>query len=212
MSQRNLVGIVAAIALIGGIALATVIAPPGSGEPKYLQSYPQPRALNEFELSDQRGAPFTNQDLLGHWTLAFVGYTFCPDICPTTLAELRRVYPQLTEVESQDPIQIWFISVDPKRDDTSRLNEYINFFNPEFVATSGEHSQLFPLVRSMGMMYAISDNTENPDYLVDHSSSVIVINPKGQVIGRFKPHLEPGKLAVSDGDQIAADMPIVMAD
>jgi protein SCO1/2 len=102
------------------------------------------------------------------------------------------------------------MSVDPKRDTPERLNEYINFFHPDFVAVSGEHSQLFPTVRAMGMMYSMSESTDNPDYLVDHSSSVVVINPKAQVIGRFKPDFAPGKLPVSDGTKILADLPFVI--
>jgi protein SCO1/2 len=62
----------------------------------------------------------------------------------------------------------------------------------------------------MGMMYSISESTENPNYLVDHSSSVVLINPQAQVIGRFKPEFTPGKLAISDGNKILTDMPALV--
>lgn len=210
MKQNAVVGVVALIALILGVVIALKISPPQSSEPQYLQLYPQARALSDFELYDQDGNTLTNDNLRNHWTLAFVGYTFCPDICPTTLAELKRIYPELKKIPAEIPLQVLFLSVDPGRDTQPRLNEYIQFFNPEFVAASGDHSQLFPLVRSMGMMYAMSDNTENPNYLVDHSASVVVINPQAHVIGRFKPHLAPGELAISDGEQILADMPLLL--
>jgi protein SCO1/2 len=207
MKQNVLVVIVAAVSLLVGVLLAVTLSNSESAEPKYLQMYPQARQLADFELYNQRGEAVTKETLRDHWTLTFVGYTFCPDICPTTLAELKRIYPELQKIESEYPIQVLFLSVDPNRDTQSRLDEYVQFFNPDFIAASAEHKQLFPLVRSMGMMYAISDNIENPNYLVDHSSSIIVIDPSANVIGRFKPHQEPGKLAVSDGDQILADMP-----
>ncbi len=210
MKQNFVVGIVAVLALVVGVFLALNIAPPKSSEPAYMQLYPQARALSDFELFNQRGESVTKTDLMDKWTLAFVGYTFCPDICPTTLAELKRVYPELIKLPAEHPLQVLFLSVDPARDTQQRLNDYIQFFNPDFIAASGEHNQLFPLVRSMGMMYSMSDNTENPNYLVDHSASVVVINPQANVIGRFKPHLEPGKLAVSDGEQILADMPMLL--
>ena len=217
MNQVKLTGIVAGLALVLGIVAAVYIAPPDVNQPKSLQAqtqymgwYPQARALHQFALTKHDDSPMTNQDLMGKWTLGFVGYTYCPDICPTTLAELNTVYPQLQKLENADKLQVWFLSVDPKRDTPERLNEYINYFNPDFVASTGSHDQLFPLVRSMGMMYALSDSTDAPNYLVDHSASIVVINPKGQVVGRFKPVHEPGKLAVSDVDQIIQDLPVLL--
>ncbi len=206
-------GLVALGALIIGIVVALNIAPPSTKkETKHLSVYPQPRALPEFSLTAHTGAEFSQQDLLNKWSLVFVGYTYCPDICPTTLSELQSIYPQLKAIESVHPIQVVLLSVDPKRDTTARLKEYINFFDPEFMAVSGEHAQLFPVVRAMGMMYSMSESTDQPNYLVDHSSSVVVINPKAQVIGRFKPEFTPGKLPVSEGQKILADMPILMAN
>lgn len=213
MNQRVVAGAAAVVALVIGIWGALVIAPPSSGngpDTEYFQAYPQPRALSAVELVDQHGDAFTEANLQGHWTLVFLGYTFCPDICPTTMAALNSVYPKLTAIPTDKPLQVLFISVDPKRDSTERLAEYVKYFNPAFIAATGEHKVLFPLARSMGMMYAIAESTDNPNYLVDHSASVVVVNPQAQVIGRFKPVLAPGKLAVSDVEQIVADMPAIM--
>lgn len=213
MSQKNIVGIVAAIALVLGIYGATVIAPPDTAtqpEPDYFSTYPAPRELSNVSLTAHTGEPFTQASLENQWTLVFLGYTFCPDICPTTMATLNRIYPSLQAINSEDPIRVLFISVDPNRDSIERLAEYIGFFNDSFTAATGEHKNLFPLTRSMGMMYAISESTDNPNYLVDHSGSVVVVNPKAQVIGRFKPVMSPGKLAVADGQQILHDMPIIV--
>lgn len=213
MNQRVVAGAAAVVALVIGIWGALVIAPPSSGngpDTEYFQAYPQPRALSAVELVDQHGDAFTEANLQGHWTLVFLGYTFCPDICPTTMAALNSVYPQLTAIPTDKPLQVLFISVDPNRDSTERLAEYVKYFNPAFIAATGEHKVLFPLARSMGMMYAIAESTDNPNYLVDHSASVVVVNPQAQVIGRFKPVLTPGKLAVSDVEQIVADMPAIM--
>jgi protein SCO1/2 len=202
-------GIVAAIALGLGIFVALTISPPSSDEPQYLSLYPQPRALPEFELLDNHQQAFTTSQLKGHWSLVFVGYTFCPDICPTTLAELSRIYPKLVALPSEYPVQVVFLSVDPQRDTPQRLNEYVNFFEPEFIGVSGEHKYLFPLVKAIGMMYSMSESTDNPNYLVDHSSSVVLVNPQAQVIGRFKAKFEPGKIALSDSQLILADMALI---
>jgi protein SCO1/2 len=204
-------GIIAFLALVVGVVMALYIAPPKSDQPEFINLYPQARTLPKFSLLDHKGEVFDQSRLMQHWSLVFVGYTFCPDICPTTLAELKGIYPQLQQISSTHPIQVVFLSVDPKRDDTARLNEYIEFFHPDFTATSGNHDQLFPLVRAMGMMYSISESTENPNYLVDHSSSVVLVNPQAQVIGRFKPEFAVGELAISDGQKILADMPILVS-
>ncbi len=208
--SRFQAGTLALFALLVGIVAAMYLPSPKGQEPEYLRLYPQPRALPDFTLVDHDNQPYVKADLEGKWTLMFVGYTHCPDICPTTLSELAQVYPELQQIPGTHPLQIVLMSVDPKRDTPERLNEYINFFHPDFVAVSGEHSHLFPTVRAMGMMYSMSESTDNPDYLVDHSSSVVVINPKAQVIGRFKPDFAPGKLPVSDGTKILADLPFVI--
>lgn len=210
MKSPYLISFVAALALGVGVLAAVFLAPFESAETEYVQLYPQPRQLKNFELFDQDGHVFEQANLLGHWTLAFVGYTFCPDVCPTTLAELKRIYPQLQKIPADFPIQVMFLSVDPQRDTQARLKEYIQYFHPDFIAVSASHAQLFPLVRSMGMMYSMSESTEQANYLVDHSASVVVINPLAQVVGRFKPDIQPGKITVSDGEQILADMPIIM--
>lgn len=214
--QSKWIGLLLIVVFGLGIYAALVISPPGFGEQspreqtEYLSWYPQQRALSDFELTQNTGEPFLNEDLQGKWTLAFVGYTFCPDICPVTLAAINSIYPELKQQVTTTPLQIWFLSVDPKRDTIERLNEYVSYFNPDFIASTGPHDQLFPLVRSMGMMYSLSESTDNPNYLVDHSGSIVVINPLGNVVGRFKPKHVPGQLAISDTDQIMKDMPILL--
>jgi len=210
--SRLQAGLIAFVALVFGVVVAINIAPPSADrQTQHVSLYPQARALPDFQLIDHNNQPFTSAKLIGHWSLVFVGYTYCPDICPTTLADLKNVYPELQKIPTDSPIQVILLSVDPKRDTSERLNDYINFFHSDFIAVSGEHSQLFPLVRAMGMMYSMSESTDNPNYLVDHSSSVVVVSPKAQVIGRFKPEFVIGKLPTSEGQKILADMPAIMS-
>ena len=212
MNQRITVGLVAFLALCAGIVGALYIAPPSvEGEPEYFQTYPEPRAISPFSLVSHKGERFDTSSLKGQWSLVFVGYTFCPDICPATMAELNNIYPELQALNSVEPIRIVFVSVDPKRDSVERLAEYVSYFNEEFIALTGEHKTLFPFVRNLGMMYAIAESTDNPNYLVDHSASVVLIDPEARVIGRFKPKREPGKLSISDSQQILADMPVIIS-
>lgn len=216
MSNKTLIVIVACIALITGVGIGVLKAPKLSFSDEslkvnYLSLYPQARDIEPFYLSDHTGDEFTKQSLVNHWTLAFVGYTYCPDICPVTLAELSRAYQTLQSYEEQTPVQILFLSVDPQRDSIERLNEYMSYFNSDFIGATGPHKDLFPFVRNLGMMYSLGDSTDNPNYLVDHSASIVLINPEAQVIGRFKPQFTPGEMAISDIDMIVKDMPAILA-
>ncbi|MBV2130901.1 SCO family protein [Arsukibacterium indicum] len=171
--------------------------------------YPQPRNLSEFKLLDQDSAVRSRADLMDKWTLAFVGYTFCPDICPLTLAKLAGVRDELA-VSVDKPLQIWFISVDPQRDTPQQLKQYVDYFKqPALSGLTAGHDQLFPFVRELGLMYAMSSTTEQ-DYLVDHSASVVLINPQGQVAAIFKPDMLPGEVPLVNREQLLSDFPLVL--
>jgi protein SCO1 len=129
---------------------------------------------------------FSNQDLQGKWTLFFIGYTFCPDICPTTLAQLDSVYPKLS-APPYNNIQIVFVSVDPNRDKAEQLAEYVHYFNSEFIGVTSTHKQLWPFIQNLGLIYSIVDQgVAEPSYLVDHSASIVLINPKGEHHASFQ--------------------------
>ncbi|MBD1582020.1 SCO family protein [Pseudoalteromonas sp. S16_S37] len=167
--------------------------------------YKAAKQLNNFELYDQKQHVVTNQALLDKWTLVFLGYTSCPDICPMTLAKLSNVYEQL---QSEYPMNVWFISVDPNRDDAQKREAYINYFNSQFKGLSNKHAQLFPLVRNMGLIYAIN-NSDEPEYYVDHSASVALINPKGNLSAIFKAKFLPSEVPLVDADLIVRDFRII---
>jgi protein SCO1 len=199
--------LLSAAALIAGVMLYQLSQV--SAEPKLALVYPQPRALADFSLTDQHGNTVSRQQLYGQWTLAFVGYTSCPDICPLTLAKLAGVQPDLAKLVKQ-PLKIWFVSVDPKRDSVEQLNNYVSYFEQaDVLGMTAGHDQLFPFVRQLGLMYALSSTTAE-DYLVDHSASVALINPQGQLVAMFKPPMQPGELPVINAEQLLADFPLVL--
>ncbi len=144
--------------------------------------YPAPKKLPPFQLMEQHGKPFSNTDLEDKWSLLFIGYTSCPDVCPTTMAKLSAAYPEL--LKSAD-IQIIFLSVDPQRDTQEKLLNYMDFFNPKFIALTGDHAQLFPLTRSLGFVYVMVGEGEN--YQIDHSASMALISPAGDRVAIIKP-------------------------
>lgn len=174
--------------------------------------YPNARNLTEFQVMDHRGNPVGREQLLGQWTLAFVGYTFCPDICPMTLATLSGAVPKLQQMlPAGQKLAIWFISVDPARDTQSQLQTYVGYFEQKaLTGVTAKHEQLFPFVRDLGLSYAISSSTE-PDYRVDHSASIVLINPMGQLAAVFKPELSSNTVPVVTQQQLLRDFPVILS-
>jgi protein SCO1/2 len=164
-------------------------------EPPELETsllYSAPRTIDPFVLQSTKGGDVTNRDLEGQWTILFTGYTFCPDICPTTMAQLKQRRDELT-ASTKTPVKVWMISVDPQRDDIPRLREYVDFFGEGFTGVTAEHKQLFPFVRNLGLMYSLPDKGET-DYLVNHSAALILVNPQGHQQAMFRASHEPGRI------------------
>ena len=178
--QNLLIAVAAALSLVGGYYLGNL----ASGKkPEFRTAtlIPDPRPLQDFSLVDFNGVPFTLENFKNHWNLVFFGYTNCPDICPTALTSMVEVNKYMasdSEIASQ--VQNVFISVDPKRDTPASLKEYVSFFNPDFVAATGEDTELRALTKQLALSYQIREPDEKGDYLVDHSAWMVIINPAGQ--------------------------------
>jgi protein SCO1/2 len=160
---------------------------------------PQPRLINEFTLTDMNGQPFTRDRLHGHWSLVFFGFTRCPELCPTTLSTLNQMYQQL-KADHQDPLpQIVFISVDPERDTPKQIKQYITGFNPDFFGATGSTIELEQMTQQFSVMYAkvMQENAKAPtatqeDYTIDHSGTLLLVDPNGQLFAIFSmPHEAP---------------------
>ena len=192
--------IIVAAALSGFLVFQTSF---NLAQPEHSLYYKTPRTVNSFALTDHQGNTFSNEQLKGKWSWVFFGYTSCPDVCPTTLQELNFVYDELKAI-SKDT-QVLLVSVDPQRDTVEKLSQYIAYFNTEFKALVADHAALFPFARNMGLMYAISDDNRHESYLVDHSASIVLINPQGQISAIFKPVQELGQLPVISGEHLVSD-------
>ncbi|MEO7840768.1 MAG: SCO family protein [Anaerolineales bacterium] len=138
----------------------TVIEPPLPVEDFLLQT-----ANNEsFRLSGQNGKI----------TLLFFGYTSCPDVCPTTLAEFKQVYQKLGD--DAQSVQFVMITADPERDKADRVTEYVSFFNPAFIGLSGERSDLEKVWKQFSVFVEKQETNSAAGYLVSHTASVFVLD------------------------------------
>ncbi len=151
--------------------------------------WPNPKQLRPFASINQSGDVFGLDNLQGKWSFIFFGYTHCPDVCPITLSLLDDVHKKMQDKGINEDIQIIFMTVDPERDTTELLKDYIEYFNTEFIALGGTKEQVESLTRQIGIAYAKAETGSDNDYLVDHSASVFLIGPKGHLISVFSsPH------------------------
>jgi len=198
-------GFIAIAATVIGVISFKVITKLPS--PEHALYYQESRVVKPFELMDHHGQAFTKDQLNKKWSLVFFGYTSCPDICPTTLQNLNFIYDDLKAIAPNS--QVLLVSVDPQRDSQEKLAQYIAYFNREFIALRAGHEVLFPFARNMGLMYAISGEGDN--YLVDHSASLVLINPAGKVAAIFKPEQAVGTVPSIDSDKLLSDYQKIVA-
>lgn len=154
--------------------------------------YENPRMLPNFTLEDDRGERVTPSTFQGQWNLVFFGFTYCPDICPTTLAQLKAFYQEL-DPEVQADTQVWLASVDPARDTPEQLHSYLDFFHPAFRGITGDFLEIHRFATSLNIPFTkVPGGGSN--YLVEHSANVALVNPKGHSVGFLKAPLELSKM------------------
>ena len=154
-----------------------------------------PRKVSLPELTKHDGTALTNEDVQGHWSLVFFGYTNCPDICPMTLTVMAQARQQAEE----DFPEVIFVSVDPARDKVEQLGEYVHYFDEKFTGVTGSPEMLKALTLQMSAVFmhlpAEPGNGEN--YLVDHTASIMLLNPEGKLHAFLRAPHTPAKIKES---------------
>lgn len=149
---------------------------------------PEARELAAFTLIDQNSQAFELNRFAGDWSFVFFGYTYCPDICPTTLTTLVSVFSRLEKQgEPVEGLNTFFVSVDPQRDNPEVLRGYMSYFNKAFIGITGEKEQLDGFARQFGAGYVIEPERGPGDYLVSHTSSIFLVDPKKRLLAHFSP-------------------------
>jgi protein SCO1/2 len=141
-----------------------------------------------FNLQSSENRNFNQESLLGHWTLIFFGYTECPEICPKTLGIMSNVWPQLTKQKPTTPLQFLFVSLDPQSDTPQSLKNFLGKFNPSFVGLTGDTNEVTRL-KEHCRIYSYLDPKLNPQgkKMIDHSATILLINPQGKIQALFSP-------------------------
>ncbi|WP_045727160.1 SCO family protein [Xanthomonas sp. GPE 39] len=199
-------GIVLVVALAAGLGLLLAqrffIGGPAPAWPqtRTVTLYPQPRALPEVHLRQSDGSALMLPSALkGHWTLLFLGFTACPDVCPTTLAILARAQTQWQTIPDSVRPRVLFVSVDPQRDTPTRLGEYVHAFHKDTLAATADVPELERFATSLGFVFQKVPGThfaQNPnDYSMDHSAAIAVLDPQGRQAGLIRPPFDAAAIA-----------------
>lgn len=155
-----------------------------------------------FELVDQDGRTVDESVLAGKMNLVYFGFTYCPEICPTELANLVAAR-RLLEGEGV-PTRIVFITIDPERDDPAALKEYLGFFDSGVVGLGGTLEQVRAAAQAYRVVFRkVEDEDFAGDYTMDHSTFVYAMDERGEFVTHFGPNTAPAKIAerlTQDGD------------
>ena len=146
-----------------------------------------------FELTNQDGKRVTDQDFRGRYMLVFFGYTYCPDVCPTTLQMMTEALDKLGAQAAN--IQPIFISIDPERDTPATLKAYVGNFSPRLVGLTGSAEDIAKVARAYRVAYSKLDSTDPKAYLMDHSSIIYLMGPDGGFVKHFTYTTDVDKLA-----------------
>jgi len=163
--------------LIGVVMAVTLIIPRTENFRGTLYDPALPAPEIELTLGD--GSSFKLSDKRGEVVLLFFGYTSCPDVCPTTLSELRKIKSELGEDATR--VQVVYITVDPDRDTPDKVQEYVSLFNPSFIGLSGSLEELEPVWQDYGVFRQIEETDSGNGYLVTHTARVYLIDPDGNL-------------------------------
>ncbi|HWD34215.1 MAG TPA: SCO family protein [Pseudomonas sp.] len=196
-TQKTVFILVALVAVILGLTVNKVLNGRSEGNPTELIDagiilLPQSRTVPALEMIDENGQPVVMDELKGKWSLLFFGYTFCPDICPTTLAQLRQVKSELPK-EAVERLQVVLVSVDPNRDTPTQLKQYLGYFDKDFRGLTGSLDNLQKLANAVSIPFIPAD-TSKPNYTVDHSGNLALLGPDGKQRGFIRAPFNNQKL------------------
>jgi cytochrome oxidase Cu insertion factor (SCO1/SenC/PrrC family) len=180
-SRRLLAGLVAMVLMAAGVFVALGLMPGlRTREPSNAIGGP-------FALTAGNGQKLTDQDFRGKWLLIYFGYTHCPDICPTTLAEISETLNLLDALASE--VQPFFITIDPKRDTPEVVGDYVAAFNDRIIGLSGTPAEIATVAKAYRVYYAErADSVSNGEsYFMEHTAFVYVVGPDGKYVTLLAP-------------------------
>lgn len=185
---------IAALVVVAFFAGRAYFGPMGGNGPS-LATQGTARIGGPISLVDQDGKPVTDSDFRGRYMLVYFGFTYCPDVCPTSLNRNMQALDLLDPAKAEriEPI---LISIDPARDTPAHLKDYVRAFSPRMVGLTGSAEQVAAAAKAYGVYYAKVENADDPEhYLMDHTSITYLMGPDGAFIQHFRHDLAPDEMA-----------------
>ncbi len=171
---------------------------PAGPQLKTVRLLSEPRELPAFGLQQSDRTQLIPGELRGHWTLVFIGFTFCPDVCPTTLAELAQAQKRWETMPESVRPRVLFVSVDPERDTVERIGEYAHGFHKDTLAATADIPALERFTKSLSLVFAkvpLGVDAPPDRYTIDHSAAMVLLDPQGRMAGVIQPPLQPTAIA-----------------
>lgn len=153
-----------------------------------------PKPISRFELIKSDRTPFNESHIKNRWTLLFFGYTYCPDICPTSLFSLASAYKQLGD-RAKGEVDIVFVSVDPERDTPESLKDYVKHFNSKLIGVTGDSKQLSMLADQVAASYRLPRDRTDKAYAVSHTADYFLLSPDQRLVARISHERTPSEIA-----------------
>jgi cytochrome oxidase Cu insertion factor (SCO1/SenC/PrrC family) len=184
---------VLAVAAVVGLALVVLLheSPRREGSPSI---------GGPFTLVNHLGETVTDADFRGHFLLLFFGYTYCPDVCPTTLTAISDALDLLGS--DGDKVTPAFVTVDPERDTPEYLKEYLAYFHPRLVGLTGTSDQVAAAAGAYRVYYAKGGKAGIEDYIMDHTSVIYLMDPAGNYLAHFANDTTPEDMASGIGGHL----------
>lgn len=192
-------GVIAIAAWVAWSVIADKRTAAGGGGAKTVQV--SAKIGGPFELTNHRGEAVTDANFRGRYMLIFFGYTYCPDVCPTELANIAAALDHLGK--QADRIQPLFITVDPERDTAKLLGDYVTHFHPRMQGLTGSPAQIKQAAKAYRVYFAKSNPAQSEDYLMDHSTFVYLMAPDGRYLALFRGATDPKEMAATIARLIA---------
>ena len=146
----------------------------------------------DFSLTGPEGKTVSLEDFRNKVVLIYFGYTFCPDVCPVTLSNLKLL--MLSLQEKAEDVQVIFISIDPERDTYQKLKDYVPYFHPTFIGLTGSEADLASVAKKYQTFYLKQKVESEAGYLMAHTDVVILVDQNGRFRGRYKSKYDLDKL------------------
>ena len=152
----------------------------------------RPMEIDNFELIDQNNEVFNKKSLEGGWTVLFFGYTNCPDVCPTTIYKLAEIKNGIKEDLPSANFNTVLVTLDPDRDSTERLDEYIGYFDETMLGVTGTYENIQSFTSSLSVFYQRINKEEGYDF--NHTASIFVFDKDGSLFATMSPANTVGEL------------------